>query len=303
MKKYLIAAMAVLLVMVSCTNQMTENEVVGEYAEQTPASEVTALIEKARWGDDQAYLQLANCYRDGKGVKQDFLNMLFMMSYAEESGGIKSRKDCMSILPEESEYRLVYDALNMPNSKADETIEIADKLIARNNVEGYTIKGIILSEQNNKEEGKRLLEFAAERGSTLAQLCLCVPGCQKDSTPDIERLKVLADSVPAACKRLGDVYSGMIGDETWKDDQLAAYYYMKADEHAMLSKHSAKWLLNYHQNGGNINLSDKDIERFEKLASKKSVLQEILQCEDEDFEINEFDNDTVEIVDTITIDN
>jgi len=299
MKKYLFMIAA--LVMVSCTDQMMENEVVEENAEQTPASEVTDLIEKARWGDGQAYLQLANCYRDGKGVKQDFLNMVLMMSYAEEYGSIKNRKDYMSTLPEESEFRLVNDALNMSYSKVDEALEIADKLIAQNNVEGYTIKGIIISEQSDKEEGKRLLEFAAERGSTLAQLCLCVPGCLKDSAPDIERLKALADSVPIACKRLGDIYSGMIGDETWKDAQLAAYYYMKADEHAMLSKYSAKWLLNYHKNGGNINLSDKDIERLEKLASKKSVLQEILQCEDEDFEINEFDNDTVEIVDTVEV--
>jgi TPR repeat protein len=189
----------------------------------------------------------------------------------------------------------------MSYSKVDEALEIADKLIARNSIDGYMIKGIIISEQSDKEEGKRLLEFAAERGSTLAQLCLCVPGCLKDSAPDIERLKALADSVPIACKRLGDIYSGMIGDETWKDAQLAAYYYMKADEHAMLSKYSAKWILNYYKNGGNINLSDKDIERFEKLASKKSVLQEILQCEDEDFEINEFDNEIVEVVDTVEV--
>lgn len=43
MKKYLFMIAA--LVMVSCTNQLIESNVVGEYAEQTPTSEVIALIE------------------------------------------------------------------------------------------------------------------------------------------------------------------------------------------------------------------------------------------------------------------
>jgi TPR repeat protein len=190
----------------------------------------------------------------------------------------------------------------MSYSKVDEALEIADKLIAQNNVEGYMIKGIIISERSDKEEGKRLLEFAAERGSTLAQLCLCVPGCLKDSAPDIERLKALADSVPIACKRLGDIYSGKTYDESKKDDEQAAFYYMKADEHALLGKFSARWLLNYHRNGGNVNLSEKDIERFEKLASMRSSRPEDRLCEEMEVETDEFDYDGIEAVDAIEVD-
>ena len=290
--------MIVSLVMISCTDQMLENEVVGESVEKTLASEVTALIEKARWGDDQAYVQLANCYRDGTGVKQDFLNMVI---YADEYSGVKNIKDYMSALPEESEYRLAYEAMDKSISKADEILEVADKLIARDCVEGYTVKGIILSEQSDKDDGKRLLELAAERGSTLAQIFLCVQGWQKECAPDIDRLKALADSVPVANMCLGDIYSGKSGDEALKEDQLAAYYYMKADEHALLSKYSARWLLNYHKNGGNINLSDKDIERFEILANKKSIVEEIWPYEDDEFEIEEFDDGVVEAVDTAEV--
>ena len=150
MKKCLFAIAA--LVMVSCTDQLMESGVVGESVEQTPASDVTALIEKARWGDDQAYVQLANCYRDGKGVRQDFLNMVCMMIYADEYSGVKNIKDYMGALPEESEYRLVYEAMDKSFSKSDEILEVADKLIARDCVEGNTVKGIILLEQNDKEE-------------------------------------------------------------------------------------------------------------------------------------------------------
>ena len=39
-------------------------------------TDIRALIERARWGDGQAYLKLADCYRDGIDVKKDFLGML-----------------------------------------------------------------------------------------------------------------------------------------------------------------------------------------------------------------------------------
>ena len=82
MKKYLFLVMT--LVLVSCTNQMVVDEVAGEHAQQTSESNVATLMEKARWGDGQAYVKLADCYRDGKGVKQDFVNMLAMASFADE---------------------------------------------------------------------------------------------------------------------------------------------------------------------------------------------------------------------------
>ena len=76
MKKYLFLLIA--RVLAGCTDQLMMETVVGEYAGQTSASEVTTLLEKARWGDGEAYVKLADCYRDGKGVKQDFINMLAM---------------------------------------------------------------------------------------------------------------------------------------------------------------------------------------------------------------------------------
>ena len=306
MKKYLFVIVA--LVMVSCTDQMMEKEMVGEYAEQqTPASEVTALIEKARWGDGQAYLQLTNCYRDGKGVKQDFINMVGMMFFAKEYGGIKRINDYMTSLPDDSEYRLVYDALDKSCSKADETLEVAEKLIARDCVEGYTVKGIVLMENDDMEEGRRLLRYATERGSGLAQLYLCMPGWQKEFEPDIDKLKELADSLPLASMCLGNIYSGQKGDdEKFKDDQLAAYYYMKADKHALLGRDGARWLLAYHQNGGTVNLTDKDIERLKKLAWMGRMEPDIIEQNDlyqqgDDEDDDEYDYVIVEAVDTIEV--
>ena len=106
MKQYFYLVIA--LMMVSCTDQFTVDEVAGEYAEQTPVNEVATLMEKARWGDGQAYVKLADCYREGKGVKQDFITMLGMVSFADEYGGIGRMEDYISALPEDSEYSKGY---------------------------------------------------------------------------------------------------------------------------------------------------------------------------------------------------
>ena len=103
MKKYFYLFIA--LVLISCADQLVMvEEMAGEKIELSPASEVNALIEKARWGDGEAYLKLADSYRDGKGVKQDFFSMLAMASFAENYGGIKRMEDYISSLPTDSEY-------------------------------------------------------------------------------------------------------------------------------------------------------------------------------------------------------
>jgi len=264
MKKYLFLVMT--LVLVSCTDQMVVDEVAGEHAQQTSESNVATLMEKARWGDGQAYVKLADCYRDGKGVKQDFINMLAMASFADDYGGIERMEDYLSALPEDSEYKIVFDAMEkFSGNKQEEGLAMAEELIKRDCAEGYAVKGIILSEQGNREEGKPLLERAAEKGSGFANLYLCMSDLKGTENPDIARLTALAERMPLANACLGKIYSGK-NDESRKDERLAAYYYMKADEKACLPKDGARWLLAYHRNGGNLQLGKKDIERLELLA-------------------------------------
>ena len=83
MKKYIILFMAALLASCSDTQlsesiaDVKEADLVKENA--NGSAEINALVERARWGDGQAYLQLADCYRDGIGVKKDFLGMMVMV--------------------------------------------------------------------------------------------------------------------------------------------------------------------------------------------------------------------------------
>ena len=66
MKKYLFVIMAVMLALVSCTDSQFLDENTGNLSELSSFNEINALIEQARWGDGQAFVKLADCYRDGK---------------------------------------------------------------------------------------------------------------------------------------------------------------------------------------------------------------------------------------------
>lgn len=283
MKKYFYLFVA--LVLISCTDQMVmEEKVAGEGTETAPTSEVNFLIEKARWGDGEAYVKLADSYRDGKGVKQDFINMLAMASFAENYGAIKRMEDYISSLPTDSEYKIEVDAMEtFSRGEQNEALTMAENLIARGCPEGYTLKGILLTEQGNKEEGKSFLDLATERGSGFAELYLCIPDLQNGKNPDISRLAALADRMPIANTCLGRIYSGR-DDESIKDEKLAAYYYLRADEKACLGRSGARWLLQYLHSGGKLELSETDIERLEILANMRTIVPEIIRHNDPNLE-------------------
>ena len=101
-KKYYALATVLMTValLLSCTDSLFINENMGNTSKMSSSDEVKALIEKARWGDGKAFLQLADCYRDGKGVKKDFSVMLAMAAQADEFGGITSMEDYMKSLPD-----------------------------------------------------------------------------------------------------------------------------------------------------------------------------------------------------------
>ena len=97
MKNKILVIMA--MVLASCTDQFVEDEVAGGFSEQAPNGEINVLMEKARWGDGQACLKLADCYRDGKGVKADFVSMMSMLSMAEDFGAINRIEDYFGEMP------------------------------------------------------------------------------------------------------------------------------------------------------------------------------------------------------------
>ena len=271
MKKYLFAIMAVLLAMVSCTDNQFLDENAGNLSELSSTNEVSALIEKARWGDGQAFVKLADCYRDGKGVKQDFVGMLTMLAQADEYGGISNMEDYLKTLPEGSDFKLIFDAVdNYEKKNEDEAAAKLEQLIAKGSPDGNAVQGIMTIERGDTLEGLRLVEQAATAGSTFAELLLCIPNWRGATNLDVEKLATLSDKIPFVNTILGKMYAGF-EDENLQNDQLAAYYYLKADEKACLGKRGARWLLGYHRSGEKLSLSERDIQRLRILAGETAV--------------------------------
>ena len=285
MKMYLFAIMAVLLAMVSCTDNQFLEENDGNLSELSSTNEISALIEEARWGDGQAFVKLADCYRDGKGVKQDFVGMLTMLAQADEYGGISNMEDYLKTLPEGSDFKLIFDAVdNYEKKNEDEATAKLEQLIAKGSPDGNAVQGIMTIERGDTLEGLRLVEQAATAGSTFAELLLCIPDWRGATNTDLEKLATLSDKIPFVNTILGKMYAGF-EDENLQNDQLAAHYFLKADEKACLGKRGARWLLGYHRSGANLPLSERDIQRLQILAGESPVeYQEPISSRDEALE-------------------
>ena len=275
MKKNLFLVVA--LVLVSCTDQLLVGEVAGDPVEQAPASEISSLMEKARWGDGQACLKLADCYRDGIGVKPDFVSMMSMLSMAEDFGAINRIEDYFGEMPFNNELEFL----------AKWTKDEADR---------DAVLGALAVERGDTLRGIQMIQTAAERESSLAILLRCSTNLNTIAKPGITKLIDAAEKVPYAYKILGSIYSGN-DYPGLKDEQLAAYYYLKADQHVCLGKDGARWLLNYYYDGGNLKLGEKDLERLKILAKEEQqkpvVPTEWLEDVDE----------IIEVVDTVAMAN
>ena len=263
MKKYLFLMVAVVLA--GCADQTLVENVAGEKAEQALASEMKALKEKARWGDSQAYLKLADCYRDGKGVKKDFVGMLTMATLANDYSDTNQMDACLEAVPEDSEYKLLVDCIHLfEQNQMDEARPLIEQAIANGSPDGYTLKGVTVLERGDSLEAKRLFELAAEKGSSLAELLLCLSG-GSGMNPNTEKLAALTDKIPW-------VYNILAGEYASKnDDASAAYYYLKADKEACLTRFGARWLWGYMDYGADLNLSSVDKERIQILAGIKQL--------------------------------
>lgn len=268
MKKYLFATIATMLALAGCTDSLFQDETINNMPKKLSSNEINILIEKARWGDDKAFLQLADCYRDGKGVEQSFVGMLTMIQQAERYGGIVNAEDYLRKLPEGSDFRLIFDAVEKcEDEKMDEAISISEQLIARGSPDGYAVQGIMAVERGDTLEGIHLMEQAADAGSTLGEFLLCFPEFRNATNIDIEKLTALSDKIPYVNIFLAKVYTGFWG-ENLKNESLAAHYFLKADENACLNRLDVVWLLNYHRDCDNLQLSEKDIQRLQILAGK-----------------------------------
>ena len=287
MKKYIILFMVAILA--SCSDMqlaesiadVKESELVNENA--NGSAEINALVERARWGDGQAYLQLADCYRDGIGVKKNFLGMLAMVEQARDHGVIHSEKEYMTQIPDDNDIKRFF---NLMDKSSSQLIEEKDSIMAQlatiESPDAHALFGVLCVESGDSVRGFEIIRDASERGSDFAALLNALPDWKGNIQPDKMKLEQLAERIPLAYNLLGKL--SLKPDENGIiDERKVAYYYMKADEHALLSRRGARWLLAYHKDVGIPGLTESDVNRLEAFIR--------------------FPNERVEIVaDTVSVD-
>ena len=287
MKKCIILFMAAILASCSDTQlaesiaEVKESELVKE--DVNGSAVINALVERARWGDGQAYLQLADCYRDGIGVKKDFLGMMVMVEQARAHGAIHDEKEYMAQIPDDNDIKRF---CNLIDKSSDQLREGKDSIMAQlatiDSPDAHALFGVLCVESGDSIRGFEIIRDASERGSDFAALLNALPDWKGNIQPDKVKLEQLAERIPLAYNLLGKLSlkpdeNGMI------DERRVAYYYMKADEHALLSRREARWLLAYHQDVGIPQLTESDVKRLEAFIR--------------------FPNERVEIVaDTVSVD-
>lgn len=287
MKKCIILFMAAILASCSDTQlaesiaDVKESELVKEDANGNAV--INALVERARWGDGQAYLQLADCYRDGIGVKKDFLGMMVMVEQARAHGAIHDEKEYMAQIPDDNDIKRF---CNLIDKSSDQLREGKDSIMAQlatiDSPDAHALFGVLCVESGDSIRGFEIIRDASERGSDFAALLNALPDWKGNIQPDKVKLEQLAERIPLAYNLLGKL--SLKPDENGIiDERKVAYYYMKADEHALLSRREARWLLAYHKDVGIPQLTESDVKRLEAFIR--------------------FSNERVEIVaDTVSVD-
>lgn len=231
-----------------------------------PQDSVGHLLDRARWADGEAYLKLADCYREGYGVKKDFLSMITMGMMAEECGAISRIDDYIAALPENDEYKRLFtlmDSFSASGKVGGDSIRQA--LLDIGSADAKALAGMVMAEQGDSVAAARMLQEASDRGSSFATLMLA-GGWNAKAEPSREKLAAIADRVPLVYSMLGDLYYAP--DENGHNDiRKAMEYYMKAYERGLLSKRGAQYMLWYYEDGGNAQLTADDLKRLEKIVA------------------------------------
>lgn len=267
-----------MLLLASCSEQQLMEETLSsqKLTEQkgmtvTPQDSIKSLLYQARWGDGSAYLKLADCYRDGIGVKKDFFGMITMAHMAEWRGAINRMVDYIYGLPDGHEYKTLFLLMDGYKSYIQEGTDSVEHVLSNNgSPEAKTLLGIITIDKGDTISGMNMVKDAAEQGCSLAELLLTIPDWKGRLRADATKLGIIAHRVPLAYLILGDLYYEP-DDNGKSNKQLAVEYYMKAEEHAVLDRHGAERVLDFYRNGGNVQLTDDDIKRLELIVQPKDV--------------------------------
>lgn len=217
------------------------------YKSQAASSDsVQYYFEQARLGIGDAYVKMAQYYRDGTLGKPNLLNVMTMGFMAEEYMAIPNLDALFKDVPDSDATKIAFQALDMLNQVEDEEVLMAkaNELLSQGIPEGNIMKAVIAWKKGETDKAVTLCDKAITDGSIVADVLKDIILGDTKYGEDIspKTLLNIADRFPMAYRLLGDCYA-KIPNDSIKDIPLAMQYYLKASEHACLGRREALWVL------------------------------------------------------------
>ena len=106
--------------------------------------DIDALVARARWGDGEAFLQLADCYKDGIGVQSDLLGMMYTVAQARALGAIETENDYLLCISDDNVFKFLFELLNKnPRELREKKDSILPRLNMLDSPDALAVSGII----------------------------------------------------------------------------------------------------------------------------------------------------------------
>ena len=212
----------------------------------TFSDSVRYYFDQARLGIGDAYVKMAQYYRDGTLGMPNLLNVMSMGFMAEEYMAIPDMDALFMSIPDSDATKMAYQALNMLNLVEDEEILLAkaNELLDKGIPEGSIMKAVIAWKKGEKDKAVVLCDKAIADGSTIADVMkdIMLGGTKYGEDFSPKTLQTIAERFPMAYRLLGDYYAKIPNDSAI-DIPLAREYYLKASDFACLGRREARWVL------------------------------------------------------------
>ena len=233
-------------------------------AQENWEDSVKVYRDQARNGDVNAYEKLATCYHEGKGVKHNFHQILWIMMMADEQAGELVSAQFFYRLPENDIDRVMFEAYEaLFNENLPAMRDVIQRLMVLDQGAGEMMEGILSRAENKYDDAIKHFTKALELGYDDAEAYL-LPLQNPYSLEDhVNALLRLAEDYPMYYNFLGGIMASSSKEDPEKKE-LAIHYYKLSDEYACLNDEGRAFLKNPDRDPND--LSEEDMDRLEMLT-------------------------------------
>ena len=263
----------------SCENNETQiSDMEEDAGSRTVSREVQGFIEKARYGNSDAYKALAECYRDGNGVEQSNINAIYMyLLYCEKVG--KGDMEVLNFFEDDSPVSILLELLLFTTSAETINQERLAQLQKVSPAEAKTFSLLAMYISDMKDDNfMKSLQEAEKEGSEMAVILQAM--CYEEHGPKEEYQDFLlrvVDKYPFLYKGLANICTEKyVETNDYSYVQKEMEYMYNIDKYGMLSHRQANhlWTIyDYFSQKGLLQYDEAEISRLKKIMEKDKKIK------------------------------